>query len=158
MAPVLFNLFFELVLETWRMEMDRAHPHHQVEFRYSINGNLFNGPRSSCQDSSAPDLEFADDALLITPSRTVAHLALSTFAAVATSFGLSVNFVKTKIMPCGMELSCEDQQPFNINGQTVHVVDSFVYLGSLLSPDSRCGTEVDRRLASAAKTSPADEK
>ena len=151
MAPVLFNLFFELVLETWRMEMDRAHPRHQVEFRYSINGNLFNGPRSSCQDSSAPDLEFADDALLITPSRTVAHLALSTFAAVATSFGLSVNFVKTKIMPCGVELSCEDQQPFNINCQTVHVVDSFVYLGSLLSPDSRCGTEVDRRLASAAK-------
>ena len=40
MAPVLFNLFFELVLEKWRMEMDQVHSYYQVSFKFNINGNI----------------------------------------------------------------------------------------------------------------------
>ena len=150
MAPVLFNLFFALVLEKWRMQMDRLYPGSVVSFCFKINGNLFNRSHTSHETSSAPDLEFADDAVLITPSREAAHCALTTFAAVATSFGLSVNFAKTKVMACGVVVP-EASQPFLVNEQVVEVVESFVYLGSMLTPDGRSSSEVDCRLASAVR-------
>ena len=71
-APVLFNLFFELVLEKWRSEMAENHPNCDVSFRFNINGKLYNSPRIPPRTSSAPDLEFADDAVLITPSHPTA--------------------------------------------------------------------------------------
>ena len=73
------------------------------------------------------------------------------FAGVATSFGLNVNFIKTKVMGCGAYLTDEDQQPISVSGQTVDYVNSFVYLGSLLSPDARFSAEIGRRLASASR-------
>ena len=151
MAPVLFNLFFGLVLEKWSAEMAKTHPNHGVTFRFNINGNLYNRPRTSHQSSSAPDLEFADDAVLMTPTHSLAQVALTTFASVATSFGLNVNFTKTKVMGCGVGLSNEDRQPISIGCHTVAYVDSFVYLGSLLSSDARISAEVDRRLANASR-------
>ncbi len=151
MAPVLFNLFFALVLEKWRMEMAEVYPDHEVAFRLNINGNLFNRPRSAHQQSAAPDLEFADDAVLITQSHHAAHVALATFVAVASSFGLSVNFIKTKVMSAGAGLSVVDHQPIFVSGQVVEHVKSFVYLGSLLSPDARFSAEIDRRVASASR-------
>ena len=108
-------------------------------------------PRARNQLSSVPDFEFADDAVLITPSRPTAQLALSTFSSVATSFGLTVNFVKTKFMACGFGLCAEDYQPLAIVNQAVEHVSPFVYLGSLLSPDGRFGAEIDRRLAAASR-------
>ena len=105
----------------------------------SIQVNNFCTPS---HNSSAPDVEFADDALLITPSCDMGYLALSTFVTVATSFGLTVNLLKTKVMPCGIGVSSSDYQPFLVNNQVVAFVDSFAYLGSLLSPDSRWGSEV----------------
>ena len=104
MAPMLFNLFFSLVLETWRSKMEELCPGHSVSFRFNINGNLFNRSRTSCKTSSAPDLELADDAVLITPSREAAQIALSTFADVAASFGLSVNFPRRKSWPVALML------------------------------------------------------
>ena len=150
-APVLFNLFFMLVLEKWHAEMDKLDPDHGVSFRFNINGNLFNGPRTSHQSKSTDDLEFADDAILISTSRASTHTALTTFAAVATSFGLTVNFIKTKFMACGVGISDDDRQPLVIGNEEVLHVDTFVYLGSLVSSNSRVSAEVDRRLASASR-------
>ena len=154
MAPMLFNLFFSLVLETWRSKMEELCPGHSVSFRFNINGNLFNRSRTSCKTSSAPDLELADDAVLITPSREAAQIALSTFADVAASFGLSVNFSKTKVMACGFNAdpAPDDLLPLVINDQVVEMVDTFVYLGSLLSSSGRFSAEVDCRLAGAFRS------
>lgn len=126
-------------------------PNHGVSVRFNINGNLFNGPRTFHQSTSADDLEFADDAVLISPARALTHTALTTFAAVATSFGLTVNFGKTKFMTCGVGISDDDRQPLVIGNEEVMHVDAFVYLGSLVSSNSRASAEVDRRLASASR-------
>lgn len=55
-------------------------------------------------------------------------------------------------MACGAGLSAEDYQPLMVKEHTVKHVPSFPYLGSLLSPDARFGTEIDRRLACASRT------
>ena len=86
----------------------------------------------------------------MTLSRDSAQLAIQTFSSVASSFGLTVNFVKTKFMCAGFGASDADRRPLVVGDQLVDQVDSFVYLGSLLSPDSRVGLEVDQRLANAA--------
>ena len=39
----------------------------------------------------------------------------------------------------------------SVAGQQVECVSSFVYLGSLISPDTRVSAEIDRRIASAAR-------
>ena len=75
------------------------------------------------------------------------------FASVAASFGLCVNFTKTKLMGCGVGLSDVDRQRLSIGSHTVGYVDSFVYLGSLLSSDTRVSADIDRRLASASRAS-----
>ena len=151
MASVLLNLFFELVLEKWRAEMAQKHPDCEVSFRFNINSKLFNSPRTSHRTSAAPNVEFADDAVLITPSHPAVCVALVTFAEVAASFGLTVNFTKTKVMGCGAGLSDADCHQILVLGQTVDNVVSFVYLGSLLSSDARFTAKVDRRLASASQ-------
>ena len=69
------------------------------------------------------------------------------FASVATSFGLTVNFTKTKFMGCGPSLTDVDRLPISIGTHSVQHVD----LGSLLSPDARYSLEIDCRLASALR-------
>ena len=151
MAPVLFNLFFALVLEKWNAEMAQAFPNHGVAFHFNVNGNLYNRPRTVHRTSSTTDLEFADDVVLITPTHSLAQASLSMFASVAASVGLYVNFTETKLMGCGVGLSDVDRQPLSIGSHTVGYIDSFVYLGSLLSSDTSVSADIDRRLASASR-------
>ena len=87
----------------------------------------------------------------MTLSRDSAQLAIQTFSSVASSFGLTVNFVKTKFICAGFGTSDTNRRPFVVGDQLVDHVDSFVYLGSLLLPDFRVGLEVDRCLANAGR-------
>ena len=86
-APVLFNLYFSLVMEKWRDDMDSD----GIIFHHNINGNLFNRPRSKHAVTSILDLEFADDAVLFSLAWESAQTALRCFVSVASSFGLNVN-------------------------------------------------------------------
>ena len=72
-------------------------------------------------------------------ARACVCVCVSTFADVAASFGLSVNFSKTKVMACGFNAdpAPDDLLPLVINDQVVDLVDTFVYLGSLLSSSGR---------------------
>ena len=51
----------------------------------------------------------------------------------------------------GDELRCWALRPLYVAGQYVENVPSFVYLGSLISPDSRAGPEVERRIVTASR-------
>ena len=53
-------------------------------------------------------------------------------------------------MSCGAGLVEDDLRPLYVAGQYVENVSSFVYLGSLISPNSRAGPEVKRRIANAS--------
>ena len=85
------------------------------------------------------DIEFADDAVLFALSRQSAQSSLTLFHDIASSFGLSVNFLKTKAMACGIGLTEEDHQPLVVDGKEMEKVPSYVYLRSLTSPCTRVG-------------------
>ena len=131
--------------------MQQSCPDGELSFCFNINRKLFNWvTMRNHHSTSTMDLEFADDAVLMCPSRSSAQIAIETFSSVAQSFGLTVNFTKTKFMCCGASLSDLDYQPLVVGQQSVQHTPSFVYLGSLPSPDSRVGPEIDRRLAGAS--------
>ena len=60
----------------------------------------------------------------MTLSRDSAQLAIQTFSSVASSFGPTVNFVKTK--SAGLGASNADGQPLVVGDQLVDHVYSFV--------------------------------
>ena len=53
-------------------------------------------------------------------------------------------------MYCGVPESESDVQPIAVAGTVVECVQSFVYLGCMITPDARVGSEVDRRIAKAS--------
>ena len=55
-------------------------------------------------------------------------------------FGLNLNIQKTKIMASGPITSWE------IDGETVEIVDDFIFLGSKITADGDCSLEIKRHL------------
>ena len=64
MAPTLFNLFFNLVVEAWHWECREV----VVTVLYSADGHLI-GSRSKMEQTSWSELQFADDMAVVTTSR-----------------------------------------------------------------------------------------
>ena len=67
MAPVLFNLYFALVLERWRDQL-QASKDVGIQVIYKCDGDLFPSlcqRHSSSQSSTVTDMEYTDDAALV---------------------------------------------------------------------------------------------
>ena len=73
------------------------------------------------------------------------------FVEVTIDFGLSVNFPKTKFQAVGYNLSPEDCIPLTVNGSVIDHVDTFRYLGSMVTSDGRSSTDVRQRIAAASR-------
>ena len=151
LAPVLFNLYFSLVIARWRCVLQDCPEFQAVTLQYKRSGKLFEKSRRGWESRDWLDLEFADDAVLFAPSRSTALFALESFFSVAADFGLTVSAAKTKVMVGGVGITDDDRLPFLVCGSSVECADAFVYLGSLVTPDTRVSQEVDRRLASASR-------
>jgi len=85
------------------------------------------------------DLVYADDtAFLVNTSDVVS--SLSSFQDTASALGLRISRPKTKLQ----NLGAGHQPPsVSVDGNTVDSVDSFVYLGSLLSSDGHCRPDIN---------------
>ena len=76
------------------------------------------------------DLDFADDVALLAEMLSVLVLALEVMDTEAQPLGMSINWTKTKIQDLGgCDAPC---QRVSVQGNEVEVVESFVYLGSLI--------------------------
>ena len=78
-------------------------------------------------------------------------LALTAFQDVFTEFGLTVSIPKTKFMVAGVGATPVDIAGFPLHGQEVENGSSFVYLGSVITPDARSAGDVLRRLSLALR-------
>lgn len=152
MAPVLFNIFFAAVLSRWRELVNSSSTATGINITCSeMNGILF--PRSWRNGTNVClfDLEFADDAVLLASSQMAVDVSLRCFYQACREFGLSISFPKTKFLVAGNTAEEVDLLPITVAGSTIASVDQFLYLGSLMSGDSRCSVDVDRRLARASQ-------
>jgi len=93
------------------------------------------------------DLVYADYTAFLVNTTSDAVSSLSSFQDTASAIGLRVSWPKSKLQNLGAGL----QPPsVSVDGNTVDSVDSFVYLGSLLSSDGHCRPDINRRIGLAS--------
>jgi len=91
------------------------------------------------------DLDFADDISLLAVMLEVLVLALTVMQEEASTFGLQLNWSKTKILVPSSTSSSTVQ----VADGHVEVVDAFVYLGCLIDSSGGSRGEVLRRIGLA---------
>jgi hypothetical protein len=79
-------------------------------------------------DESFSDLDYADDVALLAEMLEVLILSLEIIQSDASPFGLEINWGKTKIQTT---VDYSVHQHVQVAGNTVDIVESFTYLGSL---------------------------
>ena len=96
MAPVLFNLYACLLVERWTARIQQSDGI-GVQLRYKHDRKLFRRYTRNAEETRLNELQFADDAALLTTTRSGAEKALQEYSHVAADFGLTVRMPKTKI-------------------------------------------------------------
>ena len=118
---------------------------------YKLDEKLFRRYTKNSERVRLDECQFADDAALLAATREGAEVAMGTYARVATSFGLTVSYSKTKWMVAGREISESDTGPLRIGAEEVECVEEFPYLGSIITASGRVDTEVEIRITQASK-------
>ena len=96
------------------------------------------------------NIRYADDTARITDSESKLQDIVDKIVTESEKLGLSLNVKKTYCMV----ISKKKETPkchLIVNGQAIRQVKQFSYLGSILTSDGRCDTEVKRRIGVAMK-------
>ena len=150
MAPTLFNIYASALMSHWRRNCSEA----GIDVRYRIGRRLVgDGTEKSKLDRvKMTELQFADDAALLTSTRAAFVSATNSFADAASEWGMTVSASKTKGMRIGNPHSAEDLQPVVIDGGgSIKMVSSFSYLGSVVYTNCEVKEEVGIRTAKASR-------
>ena len=86
------------------------------------------------------NLRYADDTTLTSESEEEIKSLLMKLKEESEKVGLKLNIQKTKIMASGPITS------WQIDGETVEIVDDYISLGSKITADGDCSHEIKRRL------------
>ena len=113
----------------------------EVHLKYKHNRKLFRQYIRNAQETRLNELQFADDAALLTTTWTGAEKALQEYNLVASKFGLTVSMSNTKVMVTGREATAADMAPISLGAEEVENVSQFLYLGSTIQSSGRA--EVD---------------
>ncbi|MDD2611131.1 MAG: reverse transcriptase family protein, partial [Giesbergeria sp.] len=151
LSPVLFNVYMDFVI---RIFQHRCHSQGISGFSvaYTIPGV---GVRVACQGvRDLALLLYADDLVLLAPSRHQLVAALNLLEEVASEWGLIINFSKTEVMvinpAAAQSAPGQPQQTVQLGtGRHVQIVDHFRYLGILIDSSGDQGREIQRRISSA---------
>ena len=101
-------------------------------------------------DLTIAELAYADDFAIISQSPEDLSRAFAVFRQAAENIGLKVNEAKTKVMHCRRgEVFQEGSE--EIGGLNIERVESFTYLGSVLTPKNEIAVEVACRIRSATR-------
>ena len=92
------------------------------------------------------DLDFADDVSLLAEMLEVLVFVLTVMQEEASTFGLQMNWSKTKILQVSYSSSSSTVQ---VADGHVEVVDAFVYLGCMIDSSDGSRGEVLRRIGLA---------
>ena len=91
------------------------------------------------------DLDHADDIAIFAPSAYVLEEALTILQDKANLVGMQIRWPKTKLMAI-----TPNHLPLSICNKEVQFVDSFTYLGSLITNDGSSSRDIAFRIAKAA--------
>jgi len=125
LSPVLFNIYLEKIMR------DTLHDHHTS---ISLGGRQIS------------NLRFADDIDLLGGTEEELQVLTDNLTRCAGSFGMEVSTEKSKTM---VNSHNNLHAAINMNGEQLENVESFTYLGAVLSKDGSCTAEILKRIAMA---------
>ena len=148
LAPLLFIIFFSMML---RVALGKTQCGIPVQFR--LDGDLFNLRRlqalTKVSSVTIRDLTFADDCALVAHNlQDIQHL-FDRFAVTAKRFGLTVSLKKTEVLYQSFPPSRAASTTITSGDTTLKCVNSFCYLGSLVSNIVSMDDEIASRIAKA---------
>jgi len=123
LSPYLFNILAEMMVMRETLDGFQGGP--QIGGRMTTN------------------LRYADDIILLATSEAELQELVDRLDRVSRKYSLLINVDKTKVMASdGIGLACR----ILIQNEQLEQVDTFPYLGSLITDDGECTTEFHTRL------------
>ncbi|VDL89587.1 unnamed protein product [Schistocephalus solidus] len=98
------------------------------------------------------DLLFVDDCALNTVTEEDMQRSMDLFAAGCADFGLTISTAKAVVVPQPPPSMEYNALRINVNGAQLKNVETFAYLGSTLSRNTRIDDEVAQRISKASQT------
>ena len=99
------------------------------------------------------NIRYADDTVLIADSEEKLQALIQTINQASEEMGLKINIKKTETMVVSKAPN-PPQCNFTLNNETIKQVKDFNYLGSTITQDARCDTDIRKRIAVAKKKKP----
>jgi exonuclease III len=150
LAPVLFNLFFTCVLRHAVQDLQEG-----VYVRYRYDGSIFDLRRLNAKTKTLTELLqealFADDCALMAHRPDALQVMLNKFSESSKLFGLTISLAKTEVLFQPAPENNTSPPPFSIDGTVLKFVDSFKYLGSIISNDGQLDREIQSRISKASQ-------
>ena len=126
MSPIMYNAYSEYLMREVLNEEDG----------FKVNGKVISSVRHD------------DDTALIADSEETLQRIVDRLVEKGESYGLKVNSLKTEVMVISRE-KVNPRVSIKIGNKELKQVENFVYLGSNISSDGRCATEIKRRIGQA---------
>ena len=97
------------------------------------------------EDEELDDLDFADDLAELADSCQQMQAKTDELKQISESLGLQINIEKTKTI----QINCENEELITIEGQNLENVESFTYLGSIISTTGGSEEDINNRIKKA---------
>ena len=126
-----------------------------VYVRFHYDGSIFDLPRLSAKtktlNSLIQEALFADDCALMAHKPGDLQAMLNSFSDAPKQFGLTISLWKTEVLFQRTPNSVAPQPAISIDDAELKVVNSFKYLGSMISKDGSLDKEIASRISKASQ-------
>ena len=125
LSPLLFNIYIEeLIQEAMEGTVEGI----------KVGGRLINA------------LRFADDQAMLAATQKGLQRLMNQLNLTSLAYNMKINIGKTKTMRISRGEE-EIEVKITINGEVIEQVKSFCYLGSMITTDAKCHSDIKRRIA-----------
>ena len=150
LAPVLFNLFFACMLSQAVKDSEEG-----VYIRYRLDGSLFDlrrlNAKTKCLQELIQEALYADDCALLAHNERDLQMMVDKFSQASKLFGLTINISKTEVLYQPAPNTNPQEPTITIDGTRLKNIDSFKYLGSIISNDAYLDKEIASRISKASQ-------
>ncbi|VDL86526.1 unnamed protein product [Schistocephalus solidus] len=150
LAPTLFSLMFSaMLMDACRYEQPG------IRIAYRTDGHLLNSRRiqasTRVSTTTVHDFLSADDCALNTVAEEDMQRSMDLFAAGCANFGLTFSIAKNVVRNQPPPSAEYNATQINVNDAQLKNVETFAYLGSTLSCNTRINDKVAQRISKASQ-------
>ena len=128
----------------------------EVYVRFRYDGSIFYLRRLSAEtktlNSLIQEALFADDCAFMAHKPDDLQAMLNSFSDASKQFGLTISLGKTEVLFQRAPSSVAPQPAISIDDVELKVVDSFKYLGNMISNDGSLDKDIASRISKASQT------